>query len=60
MSVSRRKERQWNCLTLEAWLQLGEFRRFSDGDISESGRGVEPDILDGDGELFFASRKGCT
>lgn len=50
------------CLTLlAACFQLGEFLRFSDGDISDNGRGREevPDIfLPGDGGLFFASRKG--
>lgn len=47
-------------ITLAAWFQPGELRRFSVVAISERGRGSELDILFGDGELVFASRKGCT
>lgn len=54
--------REGHRLTLAAaCFQLGEFLRFSEGEISERGRGLEPGILlVGEGELLFASRKGCT
>lgn len=45
-------------LTLEASFQLGEFLRFSEGEISERGRGIALDILGG--ELLLDRRKGCT
>lgn len=42
----------------EGAFQLGELRRFSDGEISERGRGVEADILPEYGELFPVNRRG--
>lgn len=44
--------------TLDASFQLGEFLRFSEGEISERGRGIALDILGG--ELLLDRRKGCT
>lgn len=43
------------------WYQLGEFRLFSIGEISDSGRGIPPDIFDGE-ELGvpLLMRSGCT
>lgn len=41
-----------------AWFQLGEFRLFSVGEISESGRGIALAILVG--EELLERRKGCT
>jgi hypothetical protein len=35
-------------LTLDVWFQLGELRRFSVGDNSDSGRGIELAIFVGD------------
>lgn len=49
---------EWWCLTLVAWFQLGEFRLFSVGEISESGRGIALAILVG--EELLERRKGCT
>jgi hypothetical protein len=45
----------------DARCQLGEFRLFSVGEISDSGRGVPLlGAFVGDGLLLFAMRKGCT
>ena len=43
------------------WYQLGEFRLFSIGEISDSGRGIPPAIFDGE-ELgvFLLMRNGWT
>lgn len=40
--------------------QLGEFRRFSDGEISERGRGEALDMFAVEAKLFLANRRGCT
>lgn len=45
-------------LTLVASFQLGEFLRFSEGEISERGRGIALDIFGG--ELLLDRRRGCT
>lgn len=45
-------------LTLVASFQLGEFLRFSEGEISERGRGIALDIFGG--ELLLERRRGCT
>jgi hypothetical protein len=43
------------------WFQLGEFRRFSVGEISESGRGIALPAFAGEGMvLLLERRKGCT
>jgi hypothetical protein len=49
-------------LTLFVWFQLGELRRFSEGEISERGRGMALVLLVGEdiGVLFLEMRKGCT
>lgn len=48
-------------LTFVAWFQLGELRRFSIGEISESGRPMLLPGLYGVGiELVFVRRNGCT
>lgn len=47
--------------TLVAWFQLGEFRLFSIGEISDRGRGIELAILTGDPEdtgVFLEMRSG--
>lgn len=50
-----------DCLTLVVWFQLGEFRRFSVGEISESGRGIALGAFAGEGMvLLFERRRGCT
>lgn len=45
-------------LTLVASFQLGEFLRFSEGEISERGRGIALDIFGG--EELLDRRRGCT
>lgn len=51
-------------LTLVVWFQLGELRRFSEGEISDSGRGSGFAILTGDDDdddaPFLEIRNGCT
>jgi len=48
-------------LTLDVWFQLGEFRLFSEGEISDKGRGMELAILFGDPDgVAFDNRRGCT
>lgn len=55
------QERQWVCLTLEGWFQLGELRRFSIGDSSDSGRGTGFAIFAGDDVgVSLDSRSGWT
>lgn len=51
---------QWDCLTFVGEFQVGEFRRFSEGDNSERGRGVVLDMFFEDAKLFLANRSGCT
>lgn len=46
--------------TFVVWFQLGEFRLFSVGEISESGRGSPLDILEGDLEGDLEMRRGST
>jgi hypothetical protein len=49
------------CLTLVVWFQLGEFRRFSVGEISDRGRGIALAAFAGEGiVLLFETRSGCT
>jgi hypothetical protein len=46
---------------LVVWFQLGEFRRFSVGEISESGRGTALPTFAGEGiVLLLERRRGCT
>lgn len=51
-----------NIHTLLVWFQLGELRRFSEGEISESGRGMALALFTGDdiGVTFLEMRNGCT
>lgn len=49
-------ERRRRLPTFVVWFQLGEFRLFSVGEISDSGRGSPADILEGDLEM----RRGST
>ena len=49
------------CLTLVVWFQLGEFLRFSMGEISDKGRGRALTILVGeDVGPFLEMRNGWT
>ncbi len=49
------------CLTFVVWFQLGEFRRFSVGEISERARGNALGAFAGDDMvLFLERRRGCT
>lgn len=58
-SVNAKQTLASPCLTLVVWFQLGEFRRFSVGDISESGRGML--LLAGVGMVLdLDSRSGCS
>jgi hypothetical protein len=46
---------------LVVWFQLGEFRLFSVGEISESGRGIALATFTGeDIARFLERRRGCT
>lgn len=45
--------------TFVVWLKLGEFLLFSEGEISDNGRGIELPLAGEDTEPF-EMRSGCT